>query len=62
MHRVGFARWLAGLGTGVWVRFVLVPGLTDLVENIEGVAAFTASLGNVTRVDVLPFHKIGAVK
>ncbi|MER7754991.1 pyruvate formate-lyase-activating protein [Kitasatospora sp. NPDC097643] len=57
-----FARRLADLGTEVWVRFVLVPGLTDPAENIEGVAAFTASLGNVTRVDVLPFHKLGAAK
>jgi pyruvate formate lyase activating enzyme len=57
-----FARRLADLGKEVWVRFVLVPGLTDASENIEGVAAFTASLGNVTRVDVLPFHKLGMDK
>ncbi|MEV0189626.1 pyruvate formate-lyase-activating protein [Kitasatospora purpeofusca] len=57
-----FAHRLAALGTEVRVRFVLVPGLTDPAENIEGVAAFAASLGNVTRVDVLPFHKLGAAK
>ncbi|MFJ9775799.1 pyruvate formate-lyase-activating protein [Kitasatospora sp. NPDC101157] len=57
-----FARRLADLGKEVWVRFVLVPGLTDPVENVEGVAAFAASLGNVTRVDVLPFHKLGMAK
>jgi pyruvate formate lyase activating enzyme len=57
-----FAHRLADLGKEVWVRFVLVPGLTDPAENVEGVAAFTASLGNVTRVDVLPFHKLGAAK
>ncbi|MET8627307.1 pyruvate formate-lyase-activating protein [Kitasatospora sp. NPDC004669] len=57
-----FARRLADLGTEVWVRFVLVPHLTDLAANVEGVAAFAASLGNVTRVDVLPFHKLGAPK
>ncbi|BFV60618.1 pyruvate formate-lyase-activating protein [Kitasatospora sp. CMC57] len=57
-----FARRLAGLGKEVWVRFVLVPGLTDPAENVEGVAAFAASLGNVTRVDVLPFHTLGAAK
>ncbi|MER7463291.1 pyruvate formate-lyase-activating protein [Streptomyces sp. NPDC097981] len=57
-----FARRLADLGKDVWVRFVLVPGLTDAEENLEGVAAFTASLGNVTRVDVLPFHKLGTEK
>ncbi|MHC3470727.1 pyruvate formate-lyase-activating protein [Streptomyces sp. 7R007] len=57
-----FARRLAGLGQEVHVRFVLVPGLTDAPANIEGVAAFAASLGNVTRVDVLPFHKLGEAK
>jgi pyruvate formate lyase activating enzyme len=57
-----FARRLADLGKEVHVRFVLVPGLTDDPANIEGVAAFAASLGNVTRVDVLPFHKLGEAK
>ncbi|MFE5586057.1 pyruvate formate-lyase-activating protein [Kitasatospora sp. NPDC056531] len=57
-----FARRLADLGREVWLRFVLVPHLTDPAPNIEGVAAFAASLGNVTRVDVLPFHKLGAAK
>lgn len=57
-----FARRLAERGNEVWVRFVLVPGLTDEEENIAGVAAFAAGLGNVTRVDVLPFHKLGAAK
>lgn len=59
---LAFARRLADLGNEVHVRFVLVPGLTDDPANIEGVAAFTASLGNVTRVDVLPFHKLGEAK
>jgi pyruvate formate lyase activating enzyme len=57
-----FARRLADLGKDVWVRFVLVPGLTDPEDNVAGVAAFAASLGNVSRVDVLPFHTLGAAK
>ncbi|WP_330330906.1 pyruvate formate-lyase-activating protein [Streptomyces sp. NBC_00536] len=57
-----FARRLADLGNEVLLRFVLVPGLTDARENIEGVAAFAAGLGNVSRVDVLPFHKLGESK
>ncbi|MFK0194799.1 pyruvate formate-lyase-activating protein [Kitasatospora sp. NPDC090308] len=57
-----FARRLADLGKEVWVRFVLVPGLTDPAENVAGVAAFAASLGNVSRVDVLPFHQLGRAK
>ncbi|WP_236244294.1 pyruvate formate-lyase-activating protein [Streptomyces sp. CC210A] len=57
-----FARRLARLDKEVHVRFVLVPGLTDAPANIEGVADFTAGLGNVTRVDVLPFHKLAEPK
>jgi pyruvate formate lyase activating enzyme len=57
-----FARRLAALGTPMWVRFVLVPGLTDAPEDLEGVARFAAGLGNVRRVDVLPFHQMGRFK
>jgi pyruvate formate lyase activating enzyme len=59
---LAFARRLAVLGIQVHVRFVLVPGLTDGAANVRGVARFAASLGNVDRVDVLPFHKIAAAK
>jgi pyruvate formate lyase activating enzyme len=57
-----FARRLADAGVPVHVRFVLVPGLTDGAANVAGVAQFAASLGNVERVDVLPFHKLGTAK
>lgn len=57
-----FARRLARRGIPVHLRFVLVPGLTDGAANVSGVARFAASLGNVERVDVLPFHKLGAEK
>jgi pyruvate formate lyase activating enzyme len=61
---LAFARRLADLPVPmpVHLRFVLVPGLTDSVANVAGVAQFAASLGNVQRVDVLPFHKLGAAK
>ena len=64
-----FGRRLAELphGPEVWVRFVLVPGLTDDEANVESVAAYAASLndimpGTVTRVEVLPFHQMGRDK
>jgi pyruvate formate lyase activating enzyme len=57
-----FAERLAERGTPVWVRYVLVPGYTDDPREIQEVAAFAGSLGNVERVDVLPFHKLGAPK
>ena len=57
-----FAERLAAMGKPVWVRFVLVPGLTDDVANIEGVARFVAPMKNVEWVEVLPFHQFGAFK
>jgi pyruvate formate lyase activating enzyme len=57
-----FARRLARIGKPVHLRYVLVPGLTDQPASLEGVAGFAAALGNVERVDVLPFHKLGVGK
>jgi pyruvate formate lyase activating enzyme len=57
-----FAERLADLAKPVWLRYVLVPGITDTPEEIERVASFAGALGNVERVDVLPFHKLGAAK
>jgi pyruvate formate lyase activating enzyme len=57
-----FARRLAARKRPVWLRFVLVPGLTDDAENITRIARFSGGLGNVDRVDVLPFHQMGRFK
>jgi pyruvate formate lyase activating enzyme len=57
-----FARRLAARKRPVWLRFVLVPGLTDDAENITKIARFSGGLGNVDRVDVLPFHQMGRFK
>ena len=57
-----FARRLSDRGNRMWVRYVLVPGLTDDPANVEAVAAFVSSLSGVDRVEVLPFHQLGANK
>lgn len=57
-----FANVLAALNKAVWLRYVLVPGLTDRFDEIGELARFAAWLGNVERVDVLPFHKLGEHK
>jgi len=46
----------------MWIRFVLVPGVTDDLEDIAALARFVAGLSSVERVDVLPFHQMGAHK
>jgi pyruvate formate lyase activating enzyme len=57
-----FAKRLAAHKRPIWVRFVLVPGLTDDKEIVAPIAQFAASLGNVERVEVLPFHQMGRFK
>ena len=57
-----FGRRLAAQRRPVWLRFVLVPGWTDDLEDIARLAEFAAGLGNVERVDVLPFHQMGRYK
>jgi pyruvate formate lyase activating enzyme len=46
----------------VWIRFVLVPGLTDDAANISGLARFVSGLSNVDRVEIVPFHQMGRHK
>tara|TARA_R100000908_G_scaffold65419_1_gene56055 strand:+ start:28741 stop:29505 length:765 start_codon:yes stop_codon:yes gene_type:complete len=57
-----FAERLAEMKIPVWLRFVLVPGYTDNMEAISKMADFARRLGNVERVEVLPFHKMGEYK
>lgn len=59
---IAFGDRLARLGTTVWVRFVLVPGLTDDPDNVAEAADIVARWDNVERVEVLPFHNMGADK
>jgi pyruvate formate lyase activating enzyme len=57
-----FAERLAQMGKPAWVRFTLVPGLTDDPANVEGIARFVAPMKNVEWVEVQPFHQLGAFK
>ena len=57
-----FAKRLQEIGKPVWIRFVLVPGLTDSEDNVHAVAKIVADLDNVERLEVLPFHKMGEHK
>jgi len=57
-----FARRLAARKRPVWLRYVLVPGYTDNIDDISGLAKFCGGLGNIQRVDVLPFHQMGRFK
>lgn len=57
-----FARRLAARRRPAWVRFVVIPGWTDDPAEVGRMADFAAGLGNIERVDVLPFHQLGQFK
>jgi pyruvate formate lyase activating enzyme len=57
-----FARRLSALNRPMWVRFVLVPGLTDSFDNVESVADTCAGLKSLERVEILRFHQLGLLK
>ena len=58
-----FGDRLNKMGKAVWIRFVVVPDLTDSPENVENVANIVARWkSNVERVEVLPFHNMGKDK
>lgn len=57
-----YARRLSALRRPMWVRFVLVPGLTDAYDNVERVADICAELSSLERVEILRFHQMGRDK
>ena len=57
-----YARRLSALGRPMWIRFVLVPGLTDGHDNVQKVADLCADLQSVERVEILRFHQMGRDK
>lgn len=56
------ATYLSDHGKPMWIRHVLVPGLTDDPEGLKKTGAFIASLRTVERVEVLPYHTLGLFK
>jgi pyruvate formate lyase activating enzyme len=57
-----YARRLSDLRRPMWVRFVLVPNLTDSYDNVQRVADFCADLRSLERVEILRFHQLGRSK
>ena len=56
------AKFLSDNGTDMWIRHVLVPGLTDDPEGLKRTREFIDSLKTVKRVEVLPYHTLGKFK
>ena len=57
-----FAERLAQMRIPVWVRHVLVPGLTDGERELQALRRLLESMGNIQRVELLPYHTMGKYK
>lgn len=56
------ARYLHEIGKTVWLRHVLVPGITDDPNALQKLADFVNPMENIVRVDILPYHTLGVAK
>lgn len=56
------ARWLSDHGKEMWIRHVVVPGITDSEEELREMREFLATLKTVSRVELLPYHTMGRAK
>lgn len=55
-------RYLDEIKKPIWIRHVLVPGITDNDEYLLRTRDFIRTLSNVQRVEILPYHGLGAMK
>lgn len=59
---LAFAKYLDEKNVKIWIRHVVVPGITLFQEYLEQLGEFMATLHNVQALDVLPYHSMGKVK
>jgi pyruvate formate lyase activating enzyme len=59
---LAFARYLDQIGKPVWIRHVVVPGITYEEEELTRLGQFLGTLRNVEKLEVLPYHSMGKVK
>ena len=62
-HRtLEFARYLANKNINVWIRYVVVPGWSDDDDSAHRLGEFTRDMGNVEKIELLPYHELGKHK
>ena len=57
-----FAKYLSDKNIPVWIRQVLIPGITDNKDDLLKLRDFISSLNSVKKVELLPYHSMGAYK
>lgn len=61
-QELAFAKYLSDIQKDMWIRQVLVPGITDKKDDLQKLKEFISSLSSVKKVEVLPYHSMGRFK
>ena len=56
------AKYLSDTGKDMWIRHVLVPGLTDQEDDLQAMRGMLDELKTVKKVEILPYHSLGLFK
>ena len=59
---LAFAKYLSEIGKPMWIRQVLVPGITDNRQDLLNLKSFIESLKTVEKIEILPYHTLGKYK
>ncbi len=61
-NTLAFAKYLSDTGKDIWIRHVLVTGITDDDKYLNALKAFVDGLKTVKKIEVLPYHSMGEAK
>ncbi len=61
-HILAFAEHIRDLGIPVWIRHVVVPGITDQHDELFALGEYLSTLSNLKALDVLPYHDMAKPK
>lgn len=56
------AKYLSDINKPVWIRHVLVPGITDKEEYLHNLRSFIDTLHNISKIEILPYHSMAEFK
>ncbi len=59
---LAFAEYLDSKNVEIWIRHVVVPGITDDPDDLRRLGNFIGGLKNLKALDVLPYHTMGKKK
>ncbi len=59
---INFAKYLNEINKPMWIRQVLIPGITDSKDDLVKLKEFLGSLKNVQKIEILPYHDLGKFK